>query len=85
MQKPMHLLSFIPLFVTYTHPEVEGFRPKVLALTTGIGAPTTGLVRYHFFWIFTMLGLTVPYRIWFSKHCTNLEVTIDKEINAFPP
>jgi len=60
--------------------ELKGFQPKVLVSTTGIGAPSTGLARRHFFWIFTLVGLTVPYRIWFSRHCATLQVLIEKEV-----
>lgn len=62
---------------------VKGFKPKLLAVRTVIGAPKTGIVKYHLFWLFTLLGLTVPYRKWFSSHCDDLCVTIVKETTAF--
>jgi hypothetical protein len=37
------------------------------------------LVRLSSFWAFTCLGLTVPYRIWFKRHCDFLRVTVVKE------
>lgn len=40
------------------------------------------LVRLSVFWAFTCLGMTVPYRIWFKRHCDLLRVTVVKETNA---
>lgn len=46
--------------------------------------PTTKLFRLHLFWLFTFLGLTVPYRMWFSDHCDEIRVTIVKELSVDP-
>jgi hypothetical protein len=40
------------------------------------------LVRLSAFWAFTCLGMTVPYRIWFKRHCDMLRVTVVKETNV---
>ena len=40
------------------------------------------LGRLSVFWIFTCLGLTVPYRVWFKRQCDFLRVTIVKETKS---
>ena len=40
------------------------------------------LGRLSVFWVFTCLGLTVPYRVWFKRQCDFLRVTVVKETNA---
>ena len=74
--------SYISRCKTPVYIPVEGFRPKMLAVRTTIGAPKTGLVKKQMFWFFTLIGLTVPYRIWFSRHCDELCVTMVKETTA---
>jgi hypothetical protein len=59
---------------------VDGFKPRMLAVKEG--QRSTRLFKLHFFWIFTLLGLTVPYRTWFNNHCDELRVTIVKETYA---
>lgn len=54
----------------------------MLAVRTIIGAPGTGLAKKEMFWFFTLIGLTVPYRIWFSRHCDEICVTMVKETTA---
>lgn len=34
------------------------------------------------FWLVTLLGFTVPFRIWFSRHCDDVRVTLIKEISS---
>ena len=51
-------------------------------MKTILGAPGTGMARSCWFWFFTFLGLTVPFRRWFSKYCDELCVTIVKEVTA---
>jgi hypothetical protein len=34
------------------------------------------------FWFVTLLGFTVPFRIWFSRHCDDVRVTLIKEISS---
>ena len=58
---------------------VEGFKPKLLAVRPVAGKSILKPFRIQLFWIFTFLGLTVPYRIWFSRNCDNLCVSIIKE------
>ncbi|CAJ1946103.1 unnamed protein product, partial [Cylindrotheca closterium] len=60
--------------------EVDGYLPKVLVVNHSLGGAGTGLIKNLWYWIFTCFGLTVPYRIWFSQHCSNTEVTITKEV-----
>lgn len=43
------------------------------------------MFRLYTFWIFTFLGLGLPYRVWFSRHCDNLKVTVVKETFAEKP
>ena len=40
------------------------------------------LGRLSVFWVFTCLGLTVPYRVWLKRQCDFLRVTIVKETNS---
>jgi len=50
--------------------EVEGFRPKLLAvrsLPRASNIISAALFRQHIFALFTLLGLSLPYRIWFAK------------------
>jgi len=69
--------------------QVADFRPRMLAIRPVLaGVPLLAankFFRSHLFWIFTLLGLTVPYRIWFSRHCDELRVTVVKETAAEPP
>jgi len=58
---------------------VKGFRRRMLAVRPVEGVPSAKLFRLHLFWMFTLVGLTVPYRIWFSRHCDELRVTVAKE------
>ena len=61
---------------------VEGFKPKLLGVRTVVGGPGTGRHRLSFFWLFTLLGLTVPYRIWFERRCDRIEVVLAKEVSV---
>ena len=63
---------------------VEGFKSRVLAIRPMRrgGTLSSRFFRLHLFWIFTCLGLTVPYRIWFSRHCDELRVAVIKETFA---
>jgi hypothetical protein len=62
-----------------------GYRPKTLAVRSIQGVSSAKLFRLHLFWVFTLSGLTVPYRIWFNRHCDFLRVTVVKETSANPP
>jgi hypothetical protein len=68
------------LFVHFVVVAVDGFKPKLLGVRTVIGGRGTGRLRLSFFWLFTLLGLTVPYRIWFERHCDRVEVVLAKEV-----
>jgi len=59
---------------------VDGFRPKVLVSRAVVGPAGTGIVRMHFFWIFTLMGMTVPYRMWFARHCDELSAVVTKNV-----
>lgn len=59
---------------------VKGYKEKALAVR-----PTKGLQKLYqirYFWFFTLLGLTVPYRIRFGKNCDELRVAVVKETSA---
>ena len=66
--------------------EVDGFRPKLLAvrpLRRIRGSkriiPSAALFRQHVYVLYTLLGLSLPYRIWFARHCDEIRVTVVKE------
>lgn len=70
--------------------EVAGYRPRLL-VAWPLSSPNTNknirdykrrLVRLSVFWVFTCLGMTVPYRVWFKRHCDLLRVTVVKETKA---
>jgi hypothetical protein len=61
---------------------VAGFKRRLLAIRPVPGILSTKIFRLYTFWIFTLLGLGLPYRIWFSRHCDNLRVTVVKETYA---
>ena len=65
-----------------TNISLKGFKPKLLAVRPIEGVLSARLFRLHMFWIFTMLGLTLPFRVWFSRHCDELRVTVAKETLA---
>ena len=50
----------------------------MLAVRPPTGVQKVFNVRY--FWLFTMFGLSVPYRIRFGKHCDELRVAVVKEV-----
>ena len=65
-----------------TNIQVNGFKPRMLAVRTMEGIPSTKLFRLHLFWIFTCLGMSVPFRVWFARHCDVLRVTVVKETSS---
>ena len=63
--------------------EVDGFRPKLLAVRpVGLGAHKVpaALFRQQIYVLCTLFGLSLPFRIWFAKHCDEIKVTIVKEV-----
>jgi hypothetical protein len=54
----------------------------MLAIRPIQGVSSVKLFRLSTFWIFTILGLSLPYRIWFARHCDALRVTVVKEVYA---
>jgi hypothetical protein len=78
-----------------THINVAGFQPRLLAVRQQYQPPSrlqgfywhdtvNKLFRLHYFWLFTLLGLTLPYRIWFDRHCDELRVSVVKETSTMP-
>jgi hypothetical protein len=65
-----------------TRIDVPGFISKMLAKRTVIGARGTGLFKLWIFWLFTIVGFSVPYRSWFGAQCDNLCVQVVKETTA---
>lgn len=65
--------------------QVPGYRPRMLAVRSIKGISSARIFRLHLFWFFTFCGLTVPYRIWFKRHCDSLRVIVVKETSAVPP
>ena len=66
--------------------EVDGFRPKLLAVRpvrrirgSKRMIPSAALFRQHVYVLFTLLGLSLPYQIWFVRHCDKICVTVVKE------
>jgi hypothetical protein len=61
-----------------TNIQLQGFKPRMLA----VRPDSHGLILRQrlAFWICTLLGLTVPYRLWFSDRCDEIRVTVVKEI-----
>lgn len=63
---------------------MDGFRPKLLAVRPMRRASniSAALFRQHIYVIATLLGLSLPYRIWFAKHCDEIRVTVVKETSS---
>lgn len=55
--------------------QVPGYQPRVLAVHPG----TRLLCTQTMFWLFTLAGLTVPYRRWLSAQCDEVRVRVVKE------
>jgi hypothetical protein len=57
---------------------LRGFRRRMLA----VRPDSRGLILRQrlAFWTCALLGLTVPYRMWFSDRCDEIRVTVVKEI-----
>ncbi len=41
--------------------------------------PSAALFQKHLYVLFTLLGLSLPYWIWFARHCDEIRVTVVKE------
>jgi len=65
-----------------TNIEVKGFKRRMLAIRPVEGIPSAKLFRLNAFWTFTLLGLSLPYRLWFARHCDYLRVSVVKETHA---
>jgi hypothetical protein len=64
---------------SWTTIEVDGYTPKLLAVRTVLGSAAH--VRMPIFWFFTLICLTVPYRMWFSRNCDSIDLAITKEVS----
>lgn len=80
----IHVIPYTQEFATTI--EVDGFRPKLLAVRpvrrirgSKRIIPSAALFRQHVYIFFTLLGLSLPYRIWFARHCDEIRVTVVKE------
>jgi len=70
--------------------EVKDFKPKILvmrqnskaATTTASSKLLTKLFRIQFFWIFTLIGFSLPFRVLFASYCDTLCVTVVKEASS---
>lgn len=67
--------------------QVDGYRPRLLIVRAPSGEnhrkhASHKLARLSVFWAFTCLGWTVPYRVWFKRHCDFLRVTLVKETTS---
>jgi len=58
---------------------IPNFRHKILVVRTGLS--DVAFASQLWFWIASLMGMTVPFRIWFSRHCQLAELTVTKEIN----
>ncbi|CAB9506197.1 reductase [Seminavis robusta] len=56
------------------------YRNKILVVRTGLS--DVAFASQLWFWIASLLGLTVPYRMWFSRHCLQTSLNIVKELEA---
>lgn len=43
---------------------------------------SAALFRQHVYILFTLLGLSLPYRLWFAKHCDEIRVAVVKETSS---
>jgi hypothetical protein len=62
---------------------IDGFESRILAIPV---SRNTGLSRWlihrYMYWVFTCIGLTVPYRRWLSSHCDEIRVRVVKETSS---
>ena len=62
--------------------EVAGYRPRLWVSQNDGHSASHRFARLSVFWAFTCIGWTVPYRIWFKRHCDFLRVTVVKETTS---
>jgi len=58
---------------------VDSFLHKLLVVRTGLSDVV--FASQVWFWIVSLVGLTVPFRIWFSNHCHQTELSLTKTID----
>ncbi len=76
----LNVLTF-PVIPTQSQTDtVQGYKEKILAVRPPKGFQK--VFNIYYFWIFTLLGLTVPYRIKFSNNCDELRVAVVKETSV---
>jgi hypothetical protein len=61
---------------------VASVQPRILVVRRR--HPAFKLFQIRYFWLFTILGLTVPYRIWFDNHADFVRVITIKETSVSP-
>ena len=63
-----------------THLQISGFRGKLLTVRSGLS--DVPLVHTLWFWMFSLIGMTVPYRMWFASHCDEVKVAVTKSFQG---
>jgi hypothetical protein len=68
---------------------IPGFKPRLLAIRHRQDESLRARMALRFvslpwFWCFTLLGLTAPYRFWFDDQCDELRVSVVKETSVEP-
>ncbi|GAX23004.1 hypothetical protein FisN_15Hh098 [Fistulifera solaris] len=68
---------------------IPGFKPRLLAIRHRLDESLRARIALQFvslpwFWFFTLLGLTAPYRFWFDDQCDELRVSVVKETSVEP-
>lgn len=61
---------------------IPGFKPKLLAVRSLGNRLASKIFTIQVFWIFTLLGLTVPFRVWFTNRCDELHIMVVKETDS---
>jgi len=56
------------------------FQPKLLVVRTGLS--NVAMASQLWFWMASLVGLTVPFRIWFARHCIPVELMLTKTMDG---
>ncbi len=76
------LISFhFAIDVNVTKFTVQGYKPKILVLKRRHGI-LRKIFSIQYYWLFTFLLLTLPFRIHFARHCDELHITLAKETST---
>jgi len=57
---------------------IPSFKPKLLAVRSSKSL-IDRIFTIQMFWVFTLLGLSVPFRVWFAHRCDELHIMVVKE------